>query len=101
MSRPITVSIPHTLGKDEAIRRLKAGFARLSSGAPLKIEEETWNDDQLTFKISALGQAAAGTANVTDDTVRIDVVLPWFMQKLAEAVQSSIASRARILLEKK
>ena len=101
MSRPITVNIPHTLGKDEAIRRLKSGFARLSSGAPLKIEEETWDGDQLTFKISALGQAAAGTAKVADDTVRIDVTLPWFMQKLAEVVQSSIASRARILLEKK
>jgi hypothetical protein len=101
MSRPVTVSIPHTLGKDEAIRRLKDGFARLSSGMPVKIEEETWTGDQLTFKLSTLGQTAAGTANVTDDTVRIDVMLPWFMQKIAEAVQSSIASRTRILLEKK
>jgi hypothetical protein len=29
MSRPLVVSIPHSLGKEEAMRRLKTGFAQL------------------------------------------------------------------------
>ena len=28
MSEPLVVTIPHGLGKDEAMRRIKAGFGR-------------------------------------------------------------------------
>jgi hypothetical protein len=28
MSEPLVVTIPHGLGKDEALRRIKAGFSR-------------------------------------------------------------------------
>ena len=102
MPKPIVVTIPHSLGKDEAIRRLKSGLGSASSSVPvLKIDEETWVDNRLAFRLSALGQAAEGTATVEDDNVRIEVVLPWFLQKVAEVVQTTIASKAQILLEKK
>jgi hypothetical protein len=102
MSKPIVVNIPHSLGKDEAIRRLKSGLGSASSGVPiLKIEEEVWADNQLTFRLSALGQAASGTADVDDQNVRVEVLLPWFLQKVAEVVQTAIATRAQVLLEKK
>jgi hypothetical protein len=102
MSKPIVVTIPHSLGRDEAIRRLKSGLGSASSSLPiLKIEEETWADNRLTFRLAALGQTAEGTADVEDDNVRIEVVLPWFLQRVAEVVQTAIASRTQILLEKK
>ncbi|HVZ04997.1 polyhydroxyalkanoic acid system family protein [Hyphomicrobium sp.] len=102
MSRPVIVDIPHTLGKDEAIQRLKTGFARIAAGAPLlAIEEEVWNSNQLTFKLAALGQSAAGKATVDDSNVRVEIMLPWFLQKLAEGLQTAIRSRGQILLEKK
>jgi hypothetical protein len=31
MSEPLVVSIPHHLGKDEALRRLKTGFANVGT----------------------------------------------------------------------
>jgi hypothetical protein len=31
MSEPLVVSIPHRLGKDEALRRLKAGLAEVGT----------------------------------------------------------------------
>ena len=41
MTRPLIVDIPHTLGREEATRRLKRGLARASSTIPIvKIEEE-------------------------------------------------------------
>jgi len=102
MSRPMIVTIPHNLGQEEAIRRLKSGLGSASSSVPvLKVDEETWDGNRLTFRIAALGQRAEGTADVGDRNVRIEVVLPWFLQKIGEAVQSTITSRARILLEKK
>ena len=102
MSKPIVVTIPHSLGRDEAIRRLKSGLGSASSSLPiLKIEEETWADNRLTFRLAALGQTAEGTADVEEDNVHIEVVLPWFLQRMAEVVQTAIASRTQILLEKK
>jgi hypothetical protein len=102
MSRPIVVNIPHSLGKDEAIRRMKSGFVSVSSNLPiLKVEEQTWTDDRLTFRIAALGQSASGTADVGDTNVHIEIILPWLMQSVAELVQSAIKSRTQVLLEKK
>jgi hypothetical protein len=102
MAKPIVVTIPHKLGKDEAIRRLKSGLGSVSTSVPiLKIEEETWVDNRLSFRLAALGQTAEGSADVEDDNVRVEVVLPWLMQKVAEVVQAAIASRTQILLEKK
>ncbi len=102
MSKPVLVTIPHSLGKEEAIRPLKSGLGSASASLPvLKIDEETWTDNRLAFRFTALGQTAEGTADVEDDSVRIEVVLPWFLQKVAEVVQSTIKSRAQILLEKK
>ena len=38
---------------------------------------------------------------VADESVRLEVVLPWLLRKFAEAVQKAIAGRGRILLEKR
>ena len=49
----------------------------------------------------ALGQVAAGNVQVTEDHVRLEVTLPWLLQKFGEVVQKTISGRGRILLEKK
>ena len=102
MTRPLIVNIPHALVREEATRRLKRGMARASTAIPMfKIEEETWSGDHLSFKVSGMGQEAFGTAEVNDTDVRIEIVLPWLLQRLGEMVQGAIRSRAQILLEKK
>ena len=43
MSAPLVVSIPHRLGREEAVRRLKTGLTRAASSVPvLKVDEERW-----------------------------------------------------------
>jgi hypothetical protein len=102
MTRPLTINIPHSLGREEAIRRLKRGLARATTALPMvKIEEEVWSGDQLSFKLSGMGQAAFGTAKVNDADVHLEIVLPWLLQKMGEMVQSVVRSRAQILLERK
>src|SRR5262249_738787 len=68
MSKPITVSIPHRLGKDEARRRLEAGLAsaRTHFGSVLRVEEDVWSGDALAFKASAVGQQTSGTITVAE-----------------------------------
>jgi Putative polyhydroxyalkanoic acid system protein (PHA_gran_rgn) len=102
MPEPLVVSIPHSLGKAEALRRLKPGFARATADVPLlKFDEQTWTGNRMTFRAHALGQVISGTADVGENDVRLAIVLPWILQKFAAAVQTAFKQRAQLLLEKK
>ena len=102
MSKPIVISIPHSLGKEEALRRLKPGLTGAAKSFPvLKVDEEIWSGDRLTFRVRALGQSAAGNVDVADDHVRLEVTLPWLLQKFAQVAQAAIRARGNLLLEKK
>jgi hypothetical protein len=102
MSAPLVVSIPHRLGREEATRRLKAGLTRAASSIPvLKVDEERWEDDRMIFRVRALGQAASGHLDVADDHVRVEVTLPWLLQRFAQAAQAAIRNRGNLLLTKR
>ena len=102
MTELLVVRIPHKLGKEEALRRVKPALGKASSSFPvLAVEEETWSGDRLSFRVRALGQIAAGNVEVAEDHVQLEVTLPWLMHKFAQAVQKTIAGRGRVLLEKK
>lgn len=104
MAEKVTVTIPHKLGKDEATSRIKRGFAaaREKGGGMMSFKDETWTGDQVAFNISMVGQTAAGTIDIRDDHVVIDVTLPWLLAKMAEQAKVLIEKQGnRMLLEKK
>jgi hypothetical protein len=102
MSAPLIVSIPHRLGRAEATRRLKAGLTRAASSIPvLHVDEERWDGDRMMFRVRALGQAASGHIDVADDHVRLEVTLPWLLQRFAEVAQLAIKHRGKLLLTKR
>ena len=103
MPKPLVVTIPHRLGKAEAVRRLKSGLSSAQSDFKhiFTVQEETWVDDSLTFRLSALGQQASGLIDVRDDNVQLEVQLPWLLHRIAEKAQGMIQSRGKLLLEKK
>jgi hypothetical protein len=102
MSAPLVVSIPHRLGREEATRRLKTGLTRAASSIPvLKVDEERWEEDRMIFRVHALGQAASGHLDVADDHVRLEVTLPWLLQRFAEVAQVAIRNRGNLLLTKR
>ena len=103
MSKPLVVSIPHRLGKDEAVRRLKAGLGnvRSSYGFVFVVQEEIWTGDHLQFRVSALGQVASGTIDVAEDVVNLQVFLPWLLAKIANAIQPLVRKEGTLMLGKK
>ena len=103
MSKPLIVSIPHSLGKAEALRRIKSGLGsvRTNYGQVLHSEEETWSGDRLAFRVSALGQRASGNIDVRDSDVQIEVTLPWLLHKIAERITPTIRKEGVVMLEKK
>ena len=102
MSAPLIVSIPHSLGREEAMRRLKTGLSRAASRVPiLQVDEERWEDSRMIFRVRALGQAANGHVDVAEDHVKVEVTLPFLLQRFAELAQAAIRDRGKLLLTKK
>ena len=138
MPGPLIVSIPHSLGREEAMRRIKTGLARATSQLPiLQLDEERWEDSRMDFRVRALGQAVQrsppsdgeqprpgtigqlprrpgsqrladgvlegvlGQVDVADDHVKVEITLPFLLQRFAEMAQAAIRERGRLLLTKK
>jgi hypothetical protein len=103
MSKPVVVQIPHRLGREEAIRRLKNGFgnARAAFGSQFEVTQETWTDQRLDFQAKVLGQATGGAIDVAEDHVRIELQLPWMLGMIAEQAKALIERQGQLLLEKK
>jgi len=102
MPGPLIVSIPHSLGREEAMRRLKTGLSRAASHVPiLQVDEERWEDSRMFFRVRALGQAANGHVDVAEDHVKVEVTLPFLLQRFAEIAQAAIRERGKLLLTKK
>jgi hypothetical protein len=103
MSQPLVLSIPHRLGRDEAVRRLKSGLDRAGRdfASVISIQQQAWTDNRLAFRVSALAQTAAGTIEVFDNTVRLELTLPWLLAKIADRFLPTIEQKGRLLLEHK
>jgi hypothetical protein len=103
MSEPLVVSIPHRLGRDEAVRRIKSGVgeARTHFAHLLTISDHAWDDNRLSFRASALGQVASGVIDVREDHVVLTVQLPWLLARFAQAASKLISREGTLMLEKK
>jgi hypothetical protein len=104
MSAPLVVSIPHRLGKAEARRRIETGFGRMRSGdlsMLISVDQEQWAGDTVRFQMRGLGQTASGAIEVLDDSLRVEVTLPWLLQRFAERLVPALRKEATLMLEKK
>ena len=103
MAKPIIVSIPHALGRAEARRRIEAGFGDFSRhlGGGAGAFSKTWTGDRLDFSLQAMGQSITGLLDVSDDAVRVEVMLPGFLSMIAGKVKGTLQKEGQLLLEKK
>jgi hypothetical protein len=106
MTRPVTVNIPHTLGADEARRRLEQGFAKisqqLSSGLMGVVSmQQRWEGDTLHFEGGAMGQKLTGRLEVKSDTVQIQIDVPEMLAALTDRILVRVQKETKALLEKK
>ena len=74
----LSLTHAHSLGKDEALTRLKNFLARVKERHQDKLGnlEETWTDNQLQCSFSAMGFKVKGDVVVEDDQVRVNGQLP-------------------------
>jgi hypothetical protein len=99
--RAITVTIPHRLTQDEARQRLQDGIAKLRTqfGGQATAIQETWTDNQLDFRLTAMGQTVTGRIDVMPSAVKLEVNLPWLLAAFANKIRPQIEQQGRKMLE--
>jgi hypothetical protein len=103
MRKPLVVDIPHQYTRQEAKSRIQNGIGQIRSqvaGFATSIED-SWTDDQMDFRVVAVGQTVTGRIEVLDQSVRVEVNLPWVLSMVAEKLRGRIERQASLLLEKK
>jgi Putative polyhydroxyalkanoic acid system protein (PHA_gran_rgn) len=101
MGQPLTVNIPHQLGRTEARRRIEAGFANISRQLPGAGScRQQWDGDRLTFSLVTLGQPISGVLDVFDAVVTMEIELPGVLGLIANGIQRRLQNAAQLLLTK-
>ena len=74
----LKLGVPHTLGQEEATRRLKARFGELKNrfGGQISDLEEAWDGDLMTFGFKAMGMAIRGVVASESSEVNVKADLP-------------------------
>jgi hypothetical protein len=104
MGRPISVTIPHKLGKQEARRRIQDEFGSVQRnmtagwGALISVEER-WEGDRLHFGAGGLGQKIHGQLDVLAESVQIEIEMPELLAAVANRILSAVKAGTQKLLD--
>lgn len=103
MTKAISVSLPHELGKAEARRRVDEGMANLARhlGGASGLVSKSWDGDRLNFALTAVGQSISGFIDVEEKQVRIELLLPDLLGLIAGKLRGRLQKEGQLLLGKK
>ncbi|MBV8685328.1 MAG: polyhydroxyalkanoic acid system family protein [Alphaproteobacteria bacterium] len=102
MSNPIVVDLPHTLGREEAKRRLERGMGRISQQIPGGAEvESAWTGDRLDLRVQAMGQDIRSKLDVQEKIVRMEVILPPGLSFFGNGIAALLKRQGEAMLEDK
>jgi putative polyhydroxyalkanoate system protein len=100
MAQPIEVDLPHSLGKDEARRRIANNVHKLQEHIPGGAQVQSgWSGDQLTLDIAALGQSLTATIDVEETKVHLKMLLPPMLAIFSGMIQATLQQKGGALLE--
>lgn len=86
------VSVPHTLGQEEAIARLKTFLEKVKAkyGGQISNLQENWGAESGDFSFSAMGFKTSGKVNIAQDKVEIDGSLPMMAMMFKGKIEDTI-----------
>ena len=96
----ITVTEPHRLPKDEALKRIKGLLGQVKAQYADQISnlQEQWDGYSGTFSFAAMGFSVSGTLTVTDQDATVKGDLPLLAGMFKGRIEQTIRERARQLL---
>ncbi|WP_298357714.1 polyhydroxyalkanoic acid system family protein [Rhodoblastus sp.] len=100
MGQIVTVDVKHSLGPEEAKRRVQAGIEAMKAkyGEQLSFAEVQFNDMHADVVITALGHSLKGAFDFLPDCVRVSLELPWVLALVAERAKGLIAHKTETML---
>ena len=104
MAEPVVVIVPHRLGKQGAKARLRDGLQQIRSKLALvgaAALDETWAEDEMRFRVAALGQTVTGRIEVMETSARVEVHLPGMLGWLGGLLSDRLRREGTLLLDKK
>ena len=100
MTNPVTVDIPHKLGRDSARSRLDGGIGKLADMFPGGGNvTHHWEGDTMVFTVQAMGQSIASRLEVHDAHVHAVIDLPPFLSLFADRIRAKLNKDGPRLLE--
>jgi hypothetical protein len=99
-NEPLSITISHRLGRDEAKRRIERGLDAVRAEVLRYVSslDYRWQGDRLDFTATVLRQAIAGRLDVYDDCIRLEFVLPRLLHLAARTIAGHIERRGAALL---
>ena len=103
MQHPIQVDLPHSLGREEAQRRIAANIHKLQGFIPGGAQVTSqWAGSRLDMGVAAMGQHVGAQIDVEERHVRCRIELPAMLAMLAKPIEAMLKSKGgELLLEDK
>jgi Putative polyhydroxyalkanoic acid system protein (PHA_gran_rgn) len=100
MANPIVVTIPHDLGRVEALRWVRIGLVRAIAAlvGKIQVEQTPWTEDGVNLTLKALGQSVSALISVGDHFVRVEGTLPFLLSAFGEKAKAFVEQRGTLLL---
>jgi hypothetical protein len=101
---PVTIDVPHRLGKAGARERMKARIGDLGGHMPGGVAEvrSSWpSEDEMALEIGVMGQTIPARMEVQDTVVRVHVSLPPMLAMFSGMIGAAVKTGGEKLLEDK
>lgn len=95
------IAIPHTLGREEARRRMRANSASIGDTVPAGMADvsASWpSEDRMALSISAMGQTMEGAVDIEEDRLVFNLDLPFMLSFAEPMVASMVKDQGHHLL---
>ena len=96
----LTMNTPHSLGQEEAARRLKEKFSavREELGGQVSDLHEQWDDHTLSFGFKTMGMKVSGEVAVHEDQVKLNAQMPLAAAMFKGMIETKIREELGDLL---
>lgn len=101
MANPILFDIPHTLGRDEARRRINDRLPKLTDHIPgVGAIGSSWpSPDHLAMTVAAMAQTIGVDFFIEDTLIKGRIELPLLLSAMARPIVDTIKANAQTWLE--
>jgi hypothetical protein len=101
-TEPVTVTISHRLGREEAKRRIDSGLGTIRTELAqfVKSLDYGWEDYRLDFRATAMFQTITGRIEVYEEFVKVELGLPRLLHMVARTIAGRIEKTGTAMLQK-